>query len=231
MENKNVINNLIIKQINKSNAIAYNKKYLAESSDYDFKILDNAYADTAKLYASLKMSIINKKCTTPNCYFENVRLKQLEKAPQISIDFLQNIAAELSTVEDPNFDVNNNYEYTVANSILTAKPGFSRTDGYITALQLNEDGSQTIIFDGPMFESPLVINNTALIALLETDTSLVASTPDINKDMLRLLTEVGIFSPSDVLENGSLKPNTRISDEFIMTNPDGSYDYEIIETD
>ncbi len=229
MENKNVINNLIIKQINKSNAIAYNKKYLAESSDYDFKILDNAYADTAKLYASLKMSIINKKCTTPNCYFENVRLKQLEKAPQISIDFLQNIAAELSTVEDPNFDVNNNYEYTVANSILTAKPGFSRTDGYITALQLNEDGSQTIIFDGPMFESPLVINNTALIALLESDTSLVASTPDINKDMLRLLTEVGVFSPSDVLENGSLKPNARISDEFIMTNPDGSYDYEIIE--
>jgi len=229
MENKNVINNLVIKQVNKSNAIAYNKKYLAESSDYDFKILDNAYADTAKLYASLKMSIINKKCTTPNCYFENVRLKQLEKAPQISIDFLQNIAAELSTVEDPNFDVNNNYEYTVANSILTAKPGFSRTDGYITALQLNEDGSQTIIFDGPMFESPLVINNTALIALLESDTSLIASTPDINKDMLRLLTEVGIFSVNDILDDGSLAPNARVKEEFVMKNPDGSYDYEIIE--
>jgi len=229
MENKNVINNLVIKQVNKSNAIAYNKKYLAESSDYDFKILDNAYADTAKLYASLKMSIINKKCTTPNCYFENVRLKQLEKAPQISIDFFQNIAAELSTVEDSNFDVNNNYEYTVANSILTAKPGFSRTDGYITALQLNEDGSQTIIFDGPMFESPLVINNTALIALLESDTSLIASTPDINKDMLRLLTEVGIFSVNDILDDGSLAPNARVKEEFVMKNPDGSYDYEIIE--
>jgi len=229
MENRNITNNLIIKQINESNAIAYNKKYLAESSNYDFRILDNAYEGTGKLYANLKMAILNKQCTTPNCYFENTTLKQLEEAPQVSIDFLQNVLSELSTVEDPNFDPNNDYQYTVANCIMTAKPGFSRTDGYIVSLSLNEDGSQTIMFDGPMFEKPLVINNTALTSLLKSGTSLIASTPDINKDMLRLLTEVGVFSVDDVLDDGSLAPNARVKEEFIIKNPDGSYDYEIIE--
>ncbi len=229
MEDKNVINNLIIKQVNQSNAIAYNKRFLAEPSDYGFKILDNAYQGTGQVYAKLKMDIKNRRCTTHNCYYENLMLKNLQEAPQKSLVFLKNIIDELSVVDESNFDVNNNYEYSVANSIINARPGFSKTDGYNVSLRLNSDGSQSMVFEGPMFDSFLIINDSALNALLDSNTSLIASTPDINKDMLRLLTEVGIFSPSDVLENGSLKPNARISDEFIMTNPDGSYDYEIIE--
>ena len=63
-------------------------------------------------------------------------LKNLEKAPAISIDFLQNIISELGVTEESNYDVNNDYRYAVANSIMTAKPGFSKTDGYQVELYL-----------------------------------------------------------------------------------------------
>jgi len=50
MENINITNNLIIKQMNASSAIAYNKSYLAQSSDYEYRILDNAYQGTSNGY-------------------------------------------------------------------------------------------------------------------------------------------------------------------------------------
>jgi hypothetical protein len=31
------------------------------------------------------------------------------------------------------------------------------------------------------------------------------------------------------MENGKLSPNAQISEEFVLKNPDGSFDYEIIE--
>ena len=117
------------------------------------------------------------------------------------------------------------------------------SDGYELNLYLNDDGSQTLFFNGPMFleqsvdeygmlntyENPLIINSTALDSLLESDTFLVAPTPDIQKEMLSLLTNVGIFSMQDVLENGTLAPNAKITEEFILKNPDGSFDYEVID--
>tara|TARA_B100001564_G_C20664521_1_gene683108 strand:+ start:2179 stop:3276 length:1098 start_codon:yes stop_codon:yes gene_type:complete len=229
MENKNITTNLLLKQINQSNAIAYNNDYLAESSDYNFKILEVAYADTAKKYAAIKMDIKNNNCTTGNCYYENQKLKQLEEAPQVSINFIQNILGELAVTDTPNYDVNNDYRYLVANSIFTSKPGFSKTDGYQLYLILNEDGTQTMIFNGPMFEKELVINSAALESILEADTFLVTPTPDIQAEMVQLLSKVGIFNLEDVLESGQLAPNARISEEFIMKNSDGSFDYEIID--
>jgi hypothetical protein len=229
MENKNITTNLLLKQINQSNAIAYNNDYLAESSDYNFKILEVAYANTAKMYAAIKMDIKNNNCTTGNCYYENQKIKQLEEAPQVSINFIQNILGELAVTDTPNYDVNNDYRYLVANSIFTSKPGFSKTDGYQLYLILNDDGTQTMIFNGPMFEKELVINSAALESILEADTFLVTPTPDIQSEMVELLTQVGIFNLEDVLENGQLAPNARISEEFIMKNSDGSFDYEIID--
>ena len=229
MENKNITTNLLLKQINQSNAIAYNNDYLAESSDYNFKILEVAYANTAKMYAAIKMDIKNNNCTTGNCYYENQKLKQLEEAPQVSINFIQNILGELSVTDTPNYDVNNDYRYLVANFIFTSKPGFSKTDGYQLYLILNDDGTQTMIFNGPMFEKELVINSAALESILEADTFLVTPTPDIQSEMVQLLSKVGIFNLEDVLENGQLAPNARISEEFIMKNSDGSFDYEIID--
>ena len=229
MENKNITTNLLLKQINQSNAIAYNNDYLAESSDYNFKILEVAYADTAKKYAAIKMDIKNNNCTTGNCYYENQKIKQLEEAPQVSINFIQNILGELAVTDTPNYDVNNDYRYLVANSIFTSKPGFSKTDGYQLYLILNEDGTQTMIFNGPMFEKELVINSAALESILEADTFLVTPTPDIQAEMVQLLSKVGIFNLEDVLESGQLAPNARISEEFIMKNSDGSFDYEIID--
>jgi hypothetical protein len=243
MENKNITNNLIIKQINQSNSIAYNKEYLSDSSDYEYNILENAYKGTSKIYAELKMAIKNNKCTTGNCFEENEALKKLQEAPQVSVEFIQNLMGELSNTDLPNFDVNSNYKYTVANSIMNGKPGFSKTDGYEVNLYLNTDGTQTIVFSGPMFVKEgfdefgmpatvidsLVINSSALESLLESETSLVAVTPDVNKEMLELLANVGIFAQADILENGALAPNAKITEEFVMKNPDGSFDYEIID--
>ena len=229
MENKNITTNLLLKQINQSNAIAYNNDYLSQSSDYNFKILEVAYTNTARQYAAIKMDIKNNKCTTGNCYYENQKLKQLEEAPQISIDFIQNILGELSVTDTSNYDVNNDYRYLVANSIFTSKPGFSKTDGYELYLLLNDDGTQTMIFNGPMFDKELVINSAALESILEADTFLVTPTPDIQAEMMQLLGKVGVFSLEDVLENGQLAPNAKISEEFVMKNADGSFDYEIID--
>ena len=74
MEDKNITTNLLLKQIKESNAIAYNKNYIAQSSDYNFKIMEVAYAETARLYASIKMDIKNNNCTTDNCYYENFKI-------------------------------------------------------------------------------------------------------------------------------------------------------------
>jgi len=112
---------------------------------------------------------------------------------------------------------------------MTGKPGFSKTDGYQVYLDLLQNGSQQIVFMGPAFQSPLVINSSSLSALLDSDTSLVVSTPNIGKDMLRLLSETGLFMQEMINENKELKGNAKISEEFVMKNADGSFDYEIID--
>jgi len=65
--------------------------------------------------------------------------------------------------------------------------------------------------------------------LLDSDTSIVATTPDINKDMLRLLVETGIFNKEDVSDEGELLPTARIQETFILKGPDQKPDYEIID--
>jgi hypothetical protein len=211
MENKNITYNLSIQQANKSNALAYNENYVAANIDASFKILDKAYANTGKMYAKLKMAIQSGKCLDESCNYEHEQVKRLDEAPQKSIEFLQQVVDELSVTEDNYYDVNNDYSFMVANCIMTNKPGFSKTEGYNVYLNLMQDGSQEIVFEGPLFEKPLVINNNTLSALLESNTSLVVETPDVNADMLKLLVDSG------VLAEGSAK------------NVDGSFDYEIID--
>ena len=229
MENKNLFQNIALQQFNQSNAIAYNKYFTSKVSDYNFQLLDNAYRSAGKTYAKLKIAIETNNCVSKDCSLELAGIKNLEEAPRTSLNFIASIIAEFNVTEEPNFDPNNNYAYTAANSLMTSKPGFSKTDGYSAYLDLLPDGSQQISFMGPAFEAPLVINNTALDALLESGTSLVVSTPDINKDMLSLMAEVGLFLQEMIGENGELKANAKISEEFIMMNPDGSFDYEIVD--
>ena len=242
--NKNLQNNLFLKQFNESNAIAYNKDFVANGSDYNFQLLDNAYRNVGKIYAKLKIAVETNKCESDYCSVELAQIKQLEEAPQNSLDFLTSLMAELSVTEEPNYDPNNNYSFTAANSLMSGKPGFSKTDGYNAYLDLLPDGSQQIVFTGPAFktiqqdpftfetfeiENPLIINNSSLISLLESDTSLVVSTPDINKAMLLLLPETGLFMQEMINENKELKATAKISEEFVMKNADGSFDYEIID--
>lgn len=243
-KNKNLQNNLFLKQFNESNAIAYNKEFVANGSDYNFQLLDNAYRNVGKIYAKLKIAVETNKCESDYCSVELAQIKQLEEAPQNSLDFLTSLMAELSVTEEPNYDPNNNYSFTVANSLMSGRPGFSKTDGYDAFLDLLPDGSQQIVFTGPAFktieqdpftfetfeiENPLIINNSSLISLLESDTSLVVSTPDINASMLKLLPEIGLFAQDQVNENGELGASARITEEYIMMNADGSFDYEIID--
>ena len=212
-----------------SSAMGFNKEYIARSSDVNFDILGKAFRDTGKTYAKLKIAIETNNCVSDYCEYEMNKVKQLEQAPQAALDFLAMLISNVEITEEPNFDPNNNFEYTVVNSILKERPGFSKTDGYDIALHLLEDGTQDIIFTGPAFEKPLVINNSSLNSLNEAGTTIVASTPDITKDMVKLLTEVNIFSPEDVNEAGQLKSGAKIKEEFILKTADGSFDYEIVE--
>ena len=223
MEN-NLNQNLFLQQFNESDAIAYNKDFTSGVSDYNFQILDNAYRDTGRVYAKLKLAIDSNNCQDETCAYELSEIKHLQEAPQLSLDFISSLLAELSVTDDSNFDPNNDFKYKAANSIMTAKPGFSKSDGYNVYLDLLPGGSQQIVFTGPAFQEPLVINNTALNALIESNTSLVAPTPDIDKNMLRLLTEVGVFSPDMVNENGELAAQAKIIEEYVIINPDGTPD-------
>jgi hypothetical protein len=244
MKNKNLQNNLFLKQFNESNAIAYNKSFIANPSDYNFQLLDNAYRNVGKAYAQIKIAIETNKCESEHCAAELAKIKQLEEAPKNSLEFLTSLMAELSVTEESNYDPNNNYSFTAANSLMSGKPGFSRTDGYNAYLDLLPDGSQQIAFTGPAFKTtiedpftfeilevnnPLIINNSSLSALLDSDTSLVVSTPDVNAGMLLLLPETGLFVQEMINENKELKANAKISEEFVMKNADGSFDYEIID--
>jgi len=228
MEN-NLNQNLFLQQFNKSDAMAYSQGFISNTSDYNFQILDNAYRNTGTIYAKLKIAIESNKCQDETCSLELTEIKHMDQAPQLSLDFLSSLMAEFSVTDEPNFDPNNNYKYTAANSILNGRPGFSKSDGYNVYLDLLPGGSQQIVFIGPAFEYPLVINNTALGSLSKAETSLVVSTPDISKDMLRLLTEVGIFSPDMVGENVELLAGAKITQEYVIMNPDGTPDYEIID--
>tara|TARA_Y100000289_G_scaffold27456_1_gene27010 strand:+ start:6827 stop:7927 length:1101 start_codon:yes stop_codon:yes gene_type:complete len=229
MENKNILYNLSIQQANNSNALAYNKKYVAENIDTTFGILDNAYKGTGKTYAKLKMAIESGKCMSDNCDYEYNQLQILNAAPQKSLEFIQQVVDQLATTEDRYYDVNNDYAFMVANCIINNKPGFSKTEGYNVYLKLLENGSQELTFEGPMFENPLVINSNTLKALLGAGNDLIASTPDINADMLNLLVDSGVLAQGSQDENGELVPEAAISEEFILKNIDGSFDYEIID--
>jgi hypothetical protein len=78
-------------------------------------------------------------------------------------------------------------------------------------------------------DDPLIINNSSLNALLDSDTSLVVSTPDIGSAMLLLLPGTGLFAQEMINENKELKATAKISEEFVMKNADGSFDYEIVD--
>jgi len=81
-----------------------------------------------------------------------------------------------------------------------------------------------------MLEQPFIINNDALDALLESGTDIVAETPDINKDMLRLLGEVGVMAGNSTNpETGELMPGAKIAEEFVLKDKQGQYIYEVVE--
>ena len=130
MENKNIQTNLYLKQFNESNALGFDKRFIAANYNIDFDLLGNAFRPTAKIYAKLMSNIENNKCVEGNCEYEYKQLKILNQAPEDAIDFLSELVSQLAITEEPNFDPNNNYKYTVANSIMNIKPGFSKDHGY-----------------------------------------------------------------------------------------------------
>jgi hypothetical protein len=69
MEN-NLNKNLFLQQFNESDAIAYNKDFTSGVSDYNFQILDNAYRNTGRVYAKLKLAIDSNNCQDETCAYE-----------------------------------------------------------------------------------------------------------------------------------------------------------------
>jgi|TARA_R110002012_G_scaffold156795_1_gene317842 hypothetical protein len=226
MENKNIQTNLLIKQMLQSDNMAYVPGYISSRVNVDFGVLNKAYQDTGKIYAKLKAEL--ERGTCGDCILENKMLIQLQAAPQVSLEFIQNVMGELQIVETSNYDPNNYYGFMVANCIISKKPGFSKTDGYDMSLQLLDNGAQELMFNGPLFEQPLIINSAALQSLLDSDTSMVVETPDINKGMTELLVQSGLFMPENVGEDGQLSASAKISEEFILKF-NGEPDYEIID--
>jgi len=226
MENKNIQINLLIQQVLQSDSMAYIPGYISSDVDIEFRILDRAYQDTGKYYARLKTAIQQNKCG--DCVDVNEQINILERAPEVSLEFLKNVMSELSVTETGNYDPNNYYGFMIANAIMTEKPGFSRTDGYMVSLDLLQNGNQELMFDGPLFEKPLVINSSALSTLLDSDTSMVVETPDIDASMSELLVQSQLFSPDMVGENGKLSAGAKISEEFAIKF-NGELDYEIID--
>ena len=230
MKDKNIQVNMFVKHMNQSDAMAYNMEYVGARTVSEFGILNKTYEGSGRLYAKLKTAVDNNTCTSPACEWEVKQLRRLESAPQKSIDFITNVMAQLAVTDDQYYDVCQNSAYTIANQIMTKKPGFGKNEGYNVQVNLLEDGGQEIYFDGPFFEKPLIINSTTLEGLLNAQSNLVAVTPDINKEMLDLVSELGIMEAgANNPETGELTPQARISDMFVLKNSDGSYDYEIID--
>ena len=75
MENKNLFQNLYLKQFNESNAIAYNERFVSGSSDYNFQLLDNAYRNAGRTYAKLKIAIETNNCISEDCALELTGIK------------------------------------------------------------------------------------------------------------------------------------------------------------
>ena len=226
---KNIQKNLLIKQINQSDAIAYNKSFLQNPVDSNFNVL-KAFEGTEKEYARLELAIKDGTCEEQGCQIEMDRLQYLTNAPTVFMDFMENVMGELAVTDEENFDPNNNADYTIANCMLNDRPGFTKTSGYDIELRLLSDGSQQLTFTGPGFYEPLILNSSSLQILLDSGTFLIASTPNIGKMMSRLLTEVNVFSPEMVnAETEELMPNAKISEEFVIMTPQGEPDYEIID--
>lgn len=228
MENKNITTNLYLRQLNESDYLGYDSKFIASSFDTNFDILGKAFQGTGKIYAKLTMAIQNNTCSSEDCKYERDQIKLLNNAPSAAVEFLGEVFSMLAVTADDNFDPNNDFKYTVANSIITEKPGFSKDFGYDVILNILENNSMELIFTGPMFEEPLVLNSSAISTLSQQGTSIVAETPDVNGLMMKLLPQAGLFEAEELID-GELGATATISEEFIMKNPDGSYDYEIID--
>ena len=52
MENKNISTNLLIRQLNQSNALGFDKRFIASNYDVNFDILGKAFRPTGKIYAA-----------------------------------------------------------------------------------------------------------------------------------------------------------------------------------
>ena len=225
----NIKDNLVIKQLIESDFLAYNKEYLAKPIDDNFNII-KAFEGTEKEYARLTLAIKNNNCMDETCQQESAQLLKMQQAPQVFLEFIQNLTDELATTEDDNFDPNNDVAYTIANCILSSKLGFSKNQGYNIVLNILEDGTQEMVFWGGQLPRALIINSSTLNTLLKNETYLITPTPDIPTRMKILLTEIGLFDKKMIDPKTKFLTNSaKILEEFVLKNPDGSVMYEVIE--
>ena len=168
--------NKIIKEVQQSNALAFQPEILGSSISESFDVLGRAFEGTAQKFAKAQLAL--KNGSSKDAKADSKIVSQLQNAPKKAISFMENLVGELSTVEDRNFDINNNAEYSILNAMITKKPGFSPKQGFALDMNLNEDGTQELIANGPgLREGGLKINSGTLESLTEAGQSIVAITP------------------------------------------------------
>ena len=145
MEDKNIRINLQIKQLNQSNILGYDERYISGSSNYNFALLDNAYKDTGRVYAKLKTSIQNNDCIEPGCKQETEALKNLMNAPQMSLDFLANLTSQLTVTDDNYYDVNQDYRYILFFGLIRDYKGLDLLLEAFSANEIREKNIKLII--------------------------------------------------------------------------------------
>jgi len=224
---ENRTRNKVIKDVQRSNALAFRPDILSKSISEDFGVLNKAFEGTPELFAKAQLAI--KNGSTEDGEKDLKTVNRLQGAPKKAIEFMENLIGELSTTDSSNFDINNNAEYSILNAMINKKPGFSKNQGFDLDMKLLDDGTQELTATGPGFKgNGLTINSGTLNSLLEAGSSIVAETPPIEKDMQMLLNETQLFDASMVGPDGNLSNDAKISEEFILRGDDGEPIYETV---
>ena len=96
---QNIKKNLLIKQINQSDAIAYNKRFLQMPVNSNFNVL-KAFEGTEKEYARLELAIKDGKCQEEGCQMEMDRVSYLRNAPDVFMNFMESVMGELMVTDE-----------------------------------------------------------------------------------------------------------------------------------